>query len=111
MPWYQYNSRYRRSRERLIAANGGLVYSTYFDVARRYLFRPHDAHRAPDGPHPSQRHRRLIHAVLRRADRTPPLRGAVHSSSVSKIACRRRGETIQHQQIAQGTEPALRLVA
>jgi hypothetical protein len=29
-------------RERLIAENGGLVYSTYFDVARRYLFHRHD---------------------------------------------------------------------
>jgi fatty acid desaturase len=42
LPWYQYNARYRTDRERLIAKNGGLVYSTYFDVARRFLFRPHD---------------------------------------------------------------------
>ena len=42
IPWYQYNARYRVLRERLIAENGGLVYSTYFDVARRYLFRRHD---------------------------------------------------------------------
>jgi fatty acid desaturase len=41
--WYELPSRYRRNRERLLAANGGLVYSTYFEVARRYLFRPHDA--------------------------------------------------------------------
>jgi len=42
IPWYEYNARYRLLRERLIAENGGLVYSTYFDVARRYLFRRHD---------------------------------------------------------------------
>jgi fatty acid desaturase len=49
MPWYEYNARYRRTRERLIAENGGLVYSTYFDVARRFLFRPHDALAHPMG--------------------------------------------------------------
>jgi len=43
VPWYEYPARYRRIRERLIAENGGLVYHTYFDVARRFLFRPHDA--------------------------------------------------------------------
>jgi fatty acid desaturase len=42
IPWYEYPARYRRHRERLIAENGALVYRTYFDVARRYLFRPHD---------------------------------------------------------------------
>ncbi len=49
MPWYQYNKRYRRERARLIAENGGLVYVTYFDVARRYLFRPHDVLLHPTG--------------------------------------------------------------
>jgi fatty acid desaturase len=49
LPWYQYNARYRRERERLIAENGGLVYVTYFDVARRYLFRPHDVLLHPTG--------------------------------------------------------------
>ncbi len=38
LPWYRYNARYRVRRERLLAENGGLVYSTYFDVARRFLF-------------------------------------------------------------------------
>jgi fatty acid desaturase len=42
IPWYRYNARYRQVRERLIAENGGLVYVTYFDVARRFLFRSHD---------------------------------------------------------------------
>lgn len=49
IPWYQYNERYRRERARLIAENGGLVYVTYFDVARRYLFRPHDVLLHPTG--------------------------------------------------------------
>jgi len=38
MPWYEYNARYRLIRPRLVAENAGLVYSTYFDVARRFLF-------------------------------------------------------------------------
>jgi len=42
IPWYRYNARYRQVRARLIAENGGLVYTTYFDVARRFLFRLHD---------------------------------------------------------------------
>jgi fatty acid desaturase len=42
LPWYRYNARYRLDRQRLIADNGGLVYCTYFAVARRFLFRPHD---------------------------------------------------------------------
>ena len=42
VPWYQYPARYRRDRARLIAENGGLVYRSYLDVARRFLFRPHD---------------------------------------------------------------------
>ncbi|HVC02703.1 MAG TPA: fatty acid desaturase [Steroidobacteraceae bacterium] len=49
IPWYRYNARYRRHRRRLIAANGGLVYRTYFDVARRFLLRPHDAIAHPTG--------------------------------------------------------------
>ena len=53
IPWYEYNARYRVDRDRLIAQNGGLVYSTYFDVARRFLFRPHDVLVHPTGrvPH------------------------------------------------------------
>jgi hypothetical protein len=43
--------------------NGGLVYSTYFDVARRYLFRRHDVL-----PHP--------------LGRVPPLSGL----EVSRVA-------------------------
>lgn len=42
IPWYRYNAQYRRHRARLIADNEGLVYRTYFEVARRFLFRPYD---------------------------------------------------------------------
>lgn len=53
IPWYEFPARYRLDRERLIAANGGLVYSTYFDVARRYLFRAHDVLEHPTGRVPA----------------------------------------------------------
>ena len=55
LPWYRYRRRYKVTRDRLLAANGGLVYSTYFDVARRYLFRMHDQAQHPLGRAPSQR--------------------------------------------------------
>jgi fatty acid desaturase len=41
IPWYDLPARHRQERERLIAENGGLVYRTYFEVARQYLFRSH----------------------------------------------------------------------
>ena len=43
MPWYQYHAWYNAHRERLLRENGGLVYNSYFDVARRFMFTPHDA--------------------------------------------------------------------
>jgi fatty acid desaturase len=49
IPWYEYNARYRFERARLVAQNGGLVYATYFDVARRFLFRAHDVIPHPMG--------------------------------------------------------------
>jgi fatty acid desaturase len=55
MPWYAYNARYRVVRDRLIEENGGLVYSSYLDVARRFLFRPHDAPVHPTGGVPRVR--------------------------------------------------------
>lgn len=55
MPWYEYNARYRQIRDELIAANGGLVYSSYFDVARRYLLRAHDAIEHPTDGVPRRR--------------------------------------------------------
>ena len=53
VPWYEYPARYRVVRERLIAENGGLVYRTYFEVARRYLFRAHDVLVHPTGRAPA----------------------------------------------------------
>jgi fatty acid desaturase len=41
LPWYELPRWYRLNREAVIARNGGLVYRSYFDVARRYLFKPH----------------------------------------------------------------------
>jgi fatty acid desaturase len=55
LPWYQYNSRYKLTRDRLLAANGGLVYSTYFEVARRFMFRMHDQPQHPLGRAPERR--------------------------------------------------------
>jgi fatty acid desaturase len=49
LPWYRYLAVYRDNRERLIKENGGLVYNSYFDIARRYLFRPHDQVEHPMG--------------------------------------------------------------
>jgi fatty acid desaturase len=43
LPWYQIPKFYRLNRAALIKRNGGLVYRGYFDVARRYLWRPHDS--------------------------------------------------------------------
>jgi fatty acid desaturase len=49
LPWYELPGRYRRDRARVLAANGGLVYRTYFEVARRFLFRAHDVIEHPTG--------------------------------------------------------------
>jgi fatty acid desaturase len=54
LPWYRYNARYRVRREFLLAENGGQVYASYFDVARRFLFRLHDQPQHPLGRAPSQ---------------------------------------------------------
>jgi fatty acid desaturase len=62
IPWYEYNARYRAERARLIIKNGGLVYSTYFDVARRFLFRRHDSLLHPTGRAP--RATRRLHDPL-----------------------------------------------
>jgi fatty acid desaturase len=42
MPWYEIPAWYRANRARLIRENGGLLYDGYRDVARRFLFKPHD---------------------------------------------------------------------
>ncbi len=54
LPWYRYNARYRVARDRLIAENGGLVYSTYFEVAQRFLLRMHDQPQHPLGRAPAR---------------------------------------------------------
>lgn len=54
LPWYRYQRRYRVLRDRLAAENRGLVYQTYFDVARRYLFKPHDVAVHPTGRAPAR---------------------------------------------------------
>lgn len=55
IPWYAYNARYRLHRQRLIAENGGLVYDSYFEVARRFLFRAHDEPEHPEDRVPVRR--------------------------------------------------------
>ena len=53
LPWYRIPGLYRRHKHALIALNGGLVYNGYWDIARRFLLRPHDEPRHP-------RHREAI---------------------------------------------------
>lgn len=50
--WYRLPALYRQHRQRLLDENGGLVYDTYFDVARRFLLRPHDVLVHPKGRAP-----------------------------------------------------------
>ena len=52
LPWYRLPQWYRRHREALIEANGGLVYSGYRDVARRYWISGHDRPTHPFGRAP-----------------------------------------------------------
>lgn len=63
LPWYEYPARYRVHRDRLIAENGGLVYASYFEVARRYLFRRHDVLPHPAGRVPPAPERELPRAA------------------------------------------------
>jgi fatty acid desaturase len=42
LPWYRIPGWYQKHRETLIARSGAVVYDTYFDVMRRFLFKPHD---------------------------------------------------------------------
>jgi len=48
LPWYQIPTFYRLNRAALIERNGGLVYNSYLEVARRYLFKPHDSPLHPE---------------------------------------------------------------
>jgi fatty acid desaturase len=52
LPWYRYPARYRATRTQLLAQNAGLVYSTYFEVVRRFLFTMHDQPQHPLGRAP-----------------------------------------------------------
>jgi fatty acid desaturase len=54
--WWRLRRIYRRHRTRLVAANGGLVYDGYLDVARRFWLTPHDRLLHPLGraPRPEQ---------------------------------------------------------
>lgn len=50
-PWHRLPALYVRDRERLLRANGGLVYDGYGEIVRRFLLKPHDraVHPASDG--------------------------------------------------------------
>ena len=52
MPWYEIPGWYAANREALIAQNGGLVYNSYWDIARRFLLKPHDVPVHPFGRAP-----------------------------------------------------------
>jgi fatty acid desaturase len=41
LPWWRIPGWYRLNRHAVLRRNGGLVYRSYFDVARRYLLTPH----------------------------------------------------------------------
>lgn len=47
IPWYELPAWYKGNRERLLAANGGLVYDGYGAVIRRFLLTPHDVNVHP----------------------------------------------------------------
>jgi fatty acid desaturase len=53
MPWYEIPAWYRANRERVIRENGGLVYDSYLDVARRYFLTEHDTQIHPHGRAPA----------------------------------------------------------
>lgn len=48
LPWYRLPAYHRAHRPRLLAANGGLVYRGYGEVARRFLLRARDEVVHPD---------------------------------------------------------------
>jgi fatty acid desaturase len=49
VPWYRYPAVYAAERDRYVRENGGLVYDSYLDVARRFLLSAHDQTRHPTG--------------------------------------------------------------
>lgn len=54
LPWYRIPAIYRQHRAALVAANGGLLYRGYGEVAWRYLLAPHDAVLHPLGRAPGR---------------------------------------------------------
>ena len=54
MSWYKIPGYYRQHRAQVLAANGGLVYNGYLDVARRYGLTPHDQPVHPLGRIPAR---------------------------------------------------------
>jgi fatty acid desaturase len=50
LAWYELPRWYRANRERLVRANGGLVYDGYAEIVRRFLLVPHDTPIHPCGP-------------------------------------------------------------
>lgn len=63
IPWYQLPRWYRANRARLLSANGGLVYDGYGEVARRFLFTPHDVNVHPARSGAGQRGGAAVDAV------------------------------------------------
>jgi fatty acid desaturase len=49
LAWYELPGWYRAHRERLVAANGGLLYRGYGEIFRRFLLRQHDTPAHPMG--------------------------------------------------------------
>jgi len=43
MPWYQLPAFYAANKDRMLARNGGFLFTGYGDVVRRFLFAPIDS--------------------------------------------------------------------
>lgn len=52
LPWYRLPAWYRANRATLLDGNGGLLYTGYMDVFRRFLLAPHDRPSHPLGRAP-----------------------------------------------------------
>ena len=55
LPWYRLPRVYAENRDAMLVENGGLVYRSYLEVVRRFLFEPHDAPVHPQGRAPASR--------------------------------------------------------
>ncbi len=56
VPWYRLPRLYREHRDALVRENGGLLYSGYGEVFRRFFLRSHDAPVHPMGRVPAWPH-------------------------------------------------------